>query len=1219
MTVNRNPLGDDMSQSTQTLESRRTLAEVLQDDRLTEQEASAVMLALLESVESLHADGRIHGGISADSITVDASLQPALPNGLPSLEINDGRGSDDAYPLALRGLPPTILPTRIDAARRVLAEAGVPLDPRQIDLHQLGALMCRAVSAGTVSSYLRSPRSKAEVPKSLRPIIDRALGSGEPIESCARFAEAIGGIGKPGSVRAESLPESVFAKGLSAMPRIAPHTPAGGSAATSVSRAPQETPAPRGGIHDEIPFERLGHYRILERIGHGGMGDVYKAYDEPLERTVAIKVLPSEFNRHEDFLRRFRVEATAIAKLAHPNVVQIYFTGEDDGHHYFAMQYVDGESLADLLSRRGRLGVDEALPIVEQCLAGLGAAHEIGLIHRDVKPGNILLDRLSRRALVADFGLVKATGGRTQITMTGMVMGTADYLAPEQARGRDVDHRADLYAIGVMTYQMLAGRLPFKADSATAMMFQHAYEAPAPLDEVIDDDHDGLVRVVTKLMAKSPSDRYQSAAEVLEDLRRTSQSGGERGGIEASERDLPSIPVELSEFEHDDRWGRIRTKAGDWIARLAGRAPKLVARWQNTQQQVDGAVAEYERRRDDLQAMQREAASIAADLEGQAVHCGAAASSAAARAEAASGAEAKLDALAAQHRGRRQAADLAQLAAEQRTREEEIGFRLGVVEATLVRIRSQRNALVARLEAARAQVGMRSGSGQPLKTAVAIGAVMIVAAVVLIGPLVSWSNVSTSHVQVAMTEVAPPPVMPTFTMQDLSPLSAHDMNASGVAAGEIEVDGGPRAAVRDRGRIVQLDVPGEGRSCARAINDAGAVIGWIQPPDGLRRALFWRDPEAPPVEIGTFGQPASDAFAINTEGWVVVETWDPAANARRRASFASWLWHQDRSPIEIVARRHPRARAINDRRQVAGWRFSPIVFEGFIWDRSAVHDTGRAGWPNSGVRAISNKGQSVGWVGQGDDPGQAFVAGQGPLGTLGGARSDALDINDAGNVIGWSDTLSGPGHAFLYRDGSMHDLNDLVPHRNGWELTVARRIDRDGRILAEAQRDGVTRSFLLAPASGPAFTIANSIGMKLVRIEPGEFTMGSPTGEKGRRDDERQHQVRLTRGFLMGATEVTQSQWRAVMGGNPSRVKGDDLPVENVSWHEAVAFCRKLSAAEGHEYSLPTEAEWEYACRAGTTSPFSLGPTIDSQRASIKGRGRSGAKYRNIRLEPLKH
>jgi WD40 repeat protein len=269
-----------------------------------------------------------------------------------------------------------------------------------------------------------------------------------------------------------------------------------------------------------LPFTRLGHYEIVRRIGRGGMGDVYLATEAALGRQVAVKVLPAELARDEGLVRRFHAEAAAVARLSHPNIVAVHFSGTDAGRPYFAMQYVQGEPLDRVLARRGRLDAGEVLSLLEQCLAGLEAAHQAGLVHRDVKPSNILLEGRTGRALVADFGLARWVGAGKGQTSAGVVLGTADYMAPEQGRGEKADARSDLYAVGVMAYQMLSGRLPFAAETLHGMLLKHASEEPTPLGEAAPDAPPGLVAVVGKLMAKAPPARYQSCAEVLADLRR---------------------------------------------------------------------------------------------------------------------------------------------------------------------------------------------------------------------------------------------------------------------------------------------------------------------------------------------------------------------------------------------------------------------------------------------------------------------------------------------------------------------------------------------------------------------------------------------------------------------------------------------------------------------------------------------------------------------------
>jgi hypothetical protein len=248
------------------------------------------------------------------------------------------------------------------------------------------------------------------------------------------------------------------------------------------------------------------------------MGEVYRAEDETLHREVAVKVLPPDLARDEDFVRRFQAEAAAMGRLNHPNVVPVYFFGEESGLYYFVMPLVVGESLAERLHHGPRLSVAEVTELAGQCLEGLQAAHQAGLIHRDIKPGNILLERATGRAMLGDFGLVRRLGASTQLTAAGTVMGTADYLAPEQARGGEVDQRADLYAMGVVIYQMLSGQLPFVADSPTSMLFQHVFEKPPPMDRVAADVPAALAAIVARMMAKNAAERYENCAEVLADL-----------------------------------------------------------------------------------------------------------------------------------------------------------------------------------------------------------------------------------------------------------------------------------------------------------------------------------------------------------------------------------------------------------------------------------------------------------------------------------------------------------------------------------------------------------------------------------------------------------------------------------------------------------------------------------------------------------------------------
>ncbi|MDG3005225.1 serine/threonine-protein kinase [Paludisphaera mucosa] len=262
----------------------------------------------------------------------------------------------------------------------------------------------------------------------------------------------------------------------------------------------------------------LGDFRVQRLLGRGGMGEVYLAEQISLKRPVALKVLLPEWINRPAYLSRFAVEAMAVAKLNHANIVQVYALGEAEGIHYIAMEYVEGTNLREFLIRKGSLDLPLGLSIMRQSAAAIGAAGEVGLIHRDVKPENLLLTRKGR-IKVADFGLCRdMESDRHHVTQQGTTMGTPLYMSPEQAQGHAMDHRSDLYSLGVTYYHMLVGEPPFRADSALALALKHVREQPASMRVRRPDIPVELDRLVLKLMAKKAEDRYQSAAEMLADL-----------------------------------------------------------------------------------------------------------------------------------------------------------------------------------------------------------------------------------------------------------------------------------------------------------------------------------------------------------------------------------------------------------------------------------------------------------------------------------------------------------------------------------------------------------------------------------------------------------------------------------------------------------------------------------------------------------------------------
>ena len=260
--------------------------------------------------------------------------------------------------------------------------------------------------------------------------------------------------------------------------------------------------------------QRIGdRYTLIERIGSGGMADVWSADDSMLGREVALKFLHERFAQDQQFVERFRREAQAAAGLQHPNVVGVYDRGEHEGRHWIAMEYVQGASLKDLINRG--LSVGEAVEIVRQILAGARFAHERGIVHRDLKPHNVLVDG-EGRARVTDFGIARA--GASEITQTGSVLGTAQYLSPEQAQGFEVTATSDLYSIGVILYEALTGRVPFEADTAVAIALKQVSEQPRPPSELRPQVPPALDAVVLKALAKDPANRFQTADEFLRAL-----------------------------------------------------------------------------------------------------------------------------------------------------------------------------------------------------------------------------------------------------------------------------------------------------------------------------------------------------------------------------------------------------------------------------------------------------------------------------------------------------------------------------------------------------------------------------------------------------------------------------------------------------------------------------------------------------------------------------
>ncbi|WP_405937690.1 protein kinase [Streptomyces sp. NBC_00726] len=280
-----------------------------------------------------------------------------------------------------------------------------------------------------------------------------------------------------------------------------------------------------------------GRYQLRDLLGEGGMASVYLAYDSALDRQVAIKTLHTELGREQSFRERFRREAQAVAKLQHTNIVSVFDTGEDELGGalmpYIVMEYVEGQPLGSVLAAdiraQGAMPADKALKVTSDVLAALDTSHEMGLVHRDIKPGNVMV---TKRGVVKvmDFGIARAMqSGVTSMTQTGMVVGTPQYLSPEQALGRGVDARSDLYSVGIMLFQLLTGRLPFDADSPLAIAYAHVQEEPVAPSTVNRSLTPAMDALVARALKKNPNERFPSAAAMQDEIARVLSAGGQTG------------------------------------------------------------------------------------------------------------------------------------------------------------------------------------------------------------------------------------------------------------------------------------------------------------------------------------------------------------------------------------------------------------------------------------------------------------------------------------------------------------------------------------------------------------------------------------------------------------------------------------------------------------------------------------------------------------------
>ncbi len=308
------------------------------------------------------------------------------------------------------------------------------------------------------------------------------------------------------------------------------------------------SPQPAAASTPDLAGRTLAEYRLIRRLGGGGMGEVYLAEQLSLGRMVALKILRHDLVASQpEAMQRFQAEARAVARATHANIVQVYAIGEADGVWYMALEYVEGRNLREFLQRKGPPELLLALSIMRQVAAALQRAGELGIVHRDIKPENVLLTRKGE-VKVADFGLARCLVGEQPLNLTqsGQTMGTPLYMSPEQAEGKPLDHRSDIYSFGVTCYHMLTGQPPFRGPSPFQVALQHVRAEPEPLSGLRPDLPEALCAIVHKMMAKDPAARYQTARDLIRDIVRLRESLGGQTSWQPLAADLPSTSLQLS-------------------------------------------------------------------------------------------------------------------------------------------------------------------------------------------------------------------------------------------------------------------------------------------------------------------------------------------------------------------------------------------------------------------------------------------------------------------------------------------------------------------------------------------------------------------------------------------------------------------------------------------------------------------------------------------------
>jgi serine/threonine-protein kinase len=956
----------------------------------------------------------------------------------------------------------------------------------------------------------------------------------------------------------------------------------------------------------------FGEYTVLDQIGEGGMGVVLKAQHRRMKRLVAIKVLSSAAMKQAGAVERFHREAEAAAKLSHPNIVTAYDATEHQGMHYLAMEYVEGNDLASVVKEHGPLPVPQAVECVLQAARGLQYAHEQGIVHRDIKPGNLLLDKKGT-VKILDMGLARiagaeaALGGAERLTTTGQVMGTCDYMAPEQSLDtHQADARADVYSLGCTLYRLLTGNPPYRGETFAKLFLMHL-ESPIPsLCEARPEVPEALDAICQRMLAKKPEDRYQSMAEVVAELEAVLgvSSGRSTAGTVAASDESPS----------------------EVVARTLAFLQEATPRGTLTQQKKSTA---DQRTQPHISPEHGTGANLLGKVKRMV-------GAARRRPLLLFGIGGGLVVL---------LVVVLTLTLRQGTLVVEIDEQLGKdVQVAVsqggekVQVADAKSGWTLSLDAGKYDLAVQGGDDQFQ---------------------LDSQSITVTHggqVKVKVTLKPAPLAVAPFDAKQARNLQDRWARQLGVPV-EMTNAVGMKLVLIPPGEVTM----GEGGDAHKVTitkafylgkyevtqEEWEAVMGTDSNPSTFKgprnpvEMVSWEDCQAFFKKINEKLGDARESYRLPTEA-----QWEYGCRAGSPGGWSfgdseieldGYGWYQKNSDARThpVGQKKPNAWGLFDMYgNVSEW-----CADWFGQDYYKASPGSDPTGPPSGSNRVNRGG---GWgIGAGccrsayrnlNEPGIRYH----DLGfrvslVLPDTAAGRVKMNgsvDAAQPSGGS-TANKPSPAVASPDAQspvrLPAVGSLVGADGKWKLPPGvpqPAVAPFDAAKAKEHQEGWAKHL------GVPVEITNSIGMKLVLVPPGEFMMGSPKelieeelkahgGDQSSKDrlsgEGPQHRVRITKSFYLGMYLVTQGGYQRVMGVNPSefsatgkskdKVAGQStkrFPVECVSWDDAVEFCRKLSEmpeekAAGRWYRLPSEAQWEYACRAGSTGRYGF----SSVRSSI--------------------